>query len=82
MHGHRVLLVLLQPLKLDFDLEALVPIDLSELYVTLDVLREPARLLLRLDLLSRQSGTLELAGGYIFLSLSGICHESHAREHY
>ena len=81
MHGHRVLLVLLQPLKLDFDLEALVPIDLSELYVTLDDLREPAGLLLRLDLLSRQSAPLELAGGYILLLSGGMCHESHAREH-
>ena len=67
MHGHRVLLVLLQALKLDFDLESLLPFDLSELDVTLDVLRESARLLLCLDLLSRQSGTLELACGYIFL---------------
>ena len=81
MHGHRVLLVLLQPLKLDFDLESLLTFDLSELDVALDVLREPARLLLRLDLRSSQSGTLELAGGDPFLSLSGICHESHAGEH-
>ena len=80
VHGHRILLVLLQSIKLYFDLDALVTFDLSELDGALDILRESARLLLRLDLLSRQSGPRELACGYLLLLLGSMYHESQTCE--